>query len=143
MAADTPAPSDFNPADYRILVVDDDAGGLTLMQIILGRAGYQVEIAHDGPEGLALLDTQHFDLAIVDTMMPGWDGFEVAGRIRADPRWSTMLVIIRGFGDVQREKNLAIEAGADGYVNGPIVPKDVVVMIHDMLLKGRQRDQGQ
>ena len=143
MPADPPTPTDFNPADYRILAVNDDTANLMLTKLLLNRAGYQVEIANGGPEGLAMLENQRFDLAIVDTMMPVMDGFEVVQLIRRDNRFDGMLIIVLGYGEEQHENELAIESGADGYLNGPLVYRVLVASVRDILLKGRTSDRGQ
>ena len=143
MPSDTPTPADFSPSDYRILVVDDDPSSPTLKKMILGRAGYQVELAHDGLKGLAMLEAQHFDLAIVDTMMPGMDGFEMVQHIRRQSRFDTMLVVIAGFGEAERESSMAIKVGADDYWTAlaVMVPRGhLESAVHDLLVRGRRHD---
>src|SRR4051812_28286945 len=68
----------------RLLIVDDDAMNRELLQEMVSRLGHESELAQDGWEALAGLHAR-IDLVLLDAMMPGMDGFEVARRIRMDP----------------------------------------------------------
>lgn len=115
MPADTP--SDFNPADYRILVVDDDRDMLSLIQVTLSHIGYRVEVAERGEEGLARLEREPFDLAIVDTYMPDLLGVELLKRVKAGRGRDGLRVVIFGAGKADHDRALA--AGADGWIDKP------------------------
>ncbi len=71
-----------NPATKRILIVDDDAGVVALMQRMLGAAGYVAEGAFDGDEGGRRFAESSWDLVILDRAMPGLSGEELAERIK-------------------------------------------------------------
>jgi len=117
VSADTPTPAEFNPADYRILVVDDDLDMLSLIQVTLGHDGYRVEVAERGGEGLARLESEPFDLVIVDTYMPDMLGIELLRRVRAEARWAGLRVIVFGAGRADHQR--ALDAGADGWIDNP------------------------
>ena len=72
-------------AQQRILLVDDEPRLLHVVGLYLSMEGFEVREAQDGTEALAILDTEQFDLAILDVMMPGVDGIEVCRHIRAQP----------------------------------------------------------
>ena len=84
----------------RILVIDDDDIILDVVREFLSQHGYQVKIAHNGEEGIALFDNgYHFDLVITDIHLPGIDGNAVAKYIRRSDRAGTPIMAISGFTD--------------------------------------------
>ena len=126
----------FTPSDYRILVVDDDLDILSLMQVTLTHDGYRVEVAERGAAGFALLESGHFDLAIIDTYMPDMVGVEMLRRIRADGRWGGLRVVM--FGSGQADRAHALAAGADGWVENPTSHVHLEAAIRQALLNGRR-----
>lgn len=69
----------------RILYVEDDQTIAEMYRIGIGRAGYELAVAPDWPAGRELLHKHHFDLVLLDVMLPGPDGLEALAEIRADP----------------------------------------------------------
>jgi two-component system chemotaxis sensor kinase CheA len=102
--------------DTSVLVVDDALTVRELQRTILERAGYQVRVACDGIEALALLAEQPSDLVLTDVEMPRMDGFGLTEAIRAHPTLSNIpvLVLTSRATDVDRQRGL--DAGADGYI---------------------------
>jgi len=80
----------------RILVIDDEKAILDLIQMVLSKAGFEVEIALDGREGIQKFDSGRFDLVITDILMPGIDGREVVDHIRNSDRPCTPIIGISG-----------------------------------------------
>ena len=76
------ADAGHDPDQVRVLVVDDEKVIRNLLQLSLQRMGYQVVIATDGPEALALFGEYGFDLVLLDILMPGMDGFDVCQELR-------------------------------------------------------------
>ena len=74
----------------RVLVVDDEPSNRELIEALLTELGHDVDMAADGPAALAKLDPSH-DLVLLDVMMPGIDGFEVARRIRNESPVSDII----------------------------------------------------
>lgn len=107
-------------ADTRILIVDDDPDSLDIVQTFLESKGYAVTTARDGKAGLARLDEVRPDLVLLDVMMPGMDGWEVARVIKNHPDLGdtrvVMLTARSGFSDKQE----GLRAGADDYIVKPI-----------------------
>jgi CheY-like chemotaxis protein len=84
----------------RILVIDDDNGILDSVSKVLKYSGYEVEVAHDGEEGVRLFGIAHsFDCVVTDINMPKMNGNEVAERIRNSERADIPLIAISGFGE--------------------------------------------
>lgn len=105
---------------FKILVVDDNPDKLNLLEAALSLAGYQVQIATDGDEALAAIDSYQPDLVITDVMMPRMNGYELAQRIRANPSTKFIPVIMQtAAGHRVEDLRRASEAGALGYITDP------------------------
>ena len=116
-----------------ILVVDDEPNILLSLQFLMKNAGYEVRVAKDGDEALAELERGVPDLVLLDVMMPRRDGFEVCQKIRANPQWKTVRVIMltaRGR-PIEREKGMAL--GADDYIIKPFSTKAVISRVEALL----------
>ena len=75
----------INPAEYKILVVDDVQSNVLLLKALLGREGFNIIYAMNGTEALEKVKSESPDLVLLDVMMPDMDGFEVAGRLKVEP----------------------------------------------------------
>ncbi len=103
----------------KILVVDDDADNRNLLQEVLQRWNCEVVLAEDGLDALSSLDLT-FDLVLLDVNMPLMDGFEVALRIRQEPLFSDLpIIMVTAMAD-RRERLRAVEVGANDFVGKPI-----------------------
>lgn len=114
----------------KILVVDDDPNILELVNIHLSQAGYDVMKAGNGMEALKLLDKDLPDLAIVDVMMPGMDGFELTRRLRDEAAIPVLLLTAKG---ELEDKEKGFLAGSDDYVVKPFEPKELLFRINAIL----------
>lgn len=104
-------------AKFNVLVVDDDADKVNLLEVALRMEGYDVRTASDGVAALAAMDSYQPDLVISDVIMPGMDGYELARRIRESPRTRFIPVILQTAGRREREDlRMGAEAGALGYI---------------------------
>ena len=79
----------------RILVVEDSEGVRELISFTLRNRGYEVEEASNGGTGWSLLEKGHFDLVLLDAMMPVKSGFEICSDLKSDPRRRGLKVMIR------------------------------------------------
>ncbi|MFL5496426.1 MAG: response regulator [Gemmatimonadales bacterium] len=125
----------------RILVVDDDPANRELLARRLEREGHLVVFAADGPQALALLDSDGPDLVLLDVMMPGMDGDEVLRRLRADPRHDNLPVLMISALDEQDAVVRCLEIGADDYLPKGVDPVLLRTRIGACLKKKRLRDQ--
>ena len=117
----------------RILVVDDDENILNLEKTILEQKGFAVTMAAGGPEALALLEKETFDLILLDVMMPEIDGFEVCRRVKENERLKEIPVIFltaKGGGDALAE---GFESGAVMYINKPFTANKLLTIVNTML----------
>jgi CheY-like chemotaxis protein len=124
----TPAPtSGPGPARIRlhVLVVEDNDDAREMMRHLLGMAGHAVRDAADGVAGLSMALAQPPDVAIIDVGLPGLDGFEVARRLRTDPRGSGVtLIALTGYGQSETRAR-ALEAGFDAFLVKPLAAEDL------------------
>jgi DNA-binding response OmpR family regulator len=117
----------------RVLIVDDEPSIVLSLEFLLQRAGYEVAVAADGEAALRAMEAGPPDLVVLDVMMPRLDGFEVCRRIRADPRWRDVKVLILSAKgrDVDLAKGLGV--GADAYVTKPFATKELVARVGALL----------
>src|SRR5918911_4248335 len=105
---------------FSVLVVDDDPDKRMLLTVALEMAGYEVQTAQDGAEGLGAVESFQPDLIITDVMMPKMDGYELARRVRANPltRFIPIIIQTAARNDAQDQRRGA-EVGALGYITDP------------------------
>src|SRR5256885_1259217 len=99
-----------------ILVVDDEPALLASLRYALGRAGYDVTTAPNGPAALKAARSEPFDLILLDVMLPTIDGFEVCRRLREEVRAPIVMLTAR---DEPVDRVVGLEVGADDYVTKP------------------------
>jgi len=110
-------PTDLSP---RILLVDDEQPIQTLLSFPLQRDGYDVVTVADGREALARFAAEHFDLVVLDLMLPRMDGLEVCRRLRAQSgNGKTVPIIMLTARSGELDKVLGLELGADDYITKP------------------------
>ena len=103
----------------RVLVVDDARDVRNLVAAHLKRGGHRVVVAADGPGALEAALEDEFDLAIVDIMMPGMNGYELTEQLRALPRTQDMPIIVLTARAGGADRAHAFRVGADAYVQKP------------------------
>ena len=115
----------------KLLVIDDDPAQCRLVKAIFDRQGFEVLAAHDGPAGLEMAATDQPDVVLLDLRMPGLDGFEVLERFKANMP-SLPVIMLTGSQDV-RDAVRAIQLGAFNYLNKPVNPAEIVVVVRRAL----------
>ena len=104
----------------RVLIVDDERKNRQLIEVMLGEDGYQVLTASCGEDALAMIALSAPDLVLLDVMMPGMDGYQVASRIRADAATAHIpVVILTALGD-RNSMAHGLGAGAAQYLTKPV-----------------------
>jgi CheY-like chemotaxis protein len=116
-----------------ILVVDDEVCFLNILEVILQRAGYRTLVALDGLDGLKLIYEQHPDLVVLDDMLPGISGSEICTKIKHDRNLSGIPVILYSAGLRIRDSEFVKQTGANGILNKPFRPNDVIKLINSFL----------
>lgn len=125
--------------DIRILLVEDDQNLSFVVKDFLGMNGYEVDIAEDGKDGLALFENKAYDLFILDVMLPRMDGFKLAEKIRKkDERTPIIFLTAKS---LQEDKNRGLQAGADDYITKPFDTQELILRIR-AILKRSLREAG-
>ncbi len=126
-------------ADPVVLVVDDLAANLRLMEAVLAPRGHRVILVGSGDEALDILRREDVDIVLLDILMPEMDGYEVCRRIRADQRTAYLpVVMVTASGD--QEKVNAIEAGADDFVAKPFAQPELLARVRSLVRIKRFHD---
>jgi diguanylate cyclase (GGDEF)-like protein len=121
-----------------VLVVDDDPDVARFVEVNLRSAGYDVTVANDGQEAIDRAVELRPDLVLLDVMMPKLDGFEVAQRLRRDPRTSTTSIIMLTAKALSSDKVLGLSSGADDYIIKPFDPVELLARVKGSLRRARE-----
>jgi two-component system, OmpR family, alkaline phosphatase synthesis response regulator PhoP len=114
----------------RILVVDDEESILKVVDYALSEAGYEVRTAIDGPGAEFIFEETQPDLVILDVMLPGKSGLDVARDLRATSNVPIIMLSARGD---EVDRILGLEFGADDYVTKPFSPRELVSRVKAIL----------
>ena len=114
-----------------VLVVDDDERIAASVRRALHYAGYEVSVAHDGPAAVAAAGSENPDLIVLDVMMPGYDGLEVARRLRRAGNDTPILMLTARTSVPDRVDGL--EAGADDYLIKPFAHEELLARVRALL----------
>lgn len=112
---------------YTVLIADDEKEIRELLRLYLEKDGYQVVEAEDGIQAVKLLEKKEIDLALLDIMMPGMDGYQVLKRIREN---SNIPVMILSAKNQDVDKILGLDLGADDYLSKPFNPLEAMARIN-------------
>ena len=114
----------------RILVVEDEKSFSEPLAFLLGKEGYEVEVAADGNEAITKFDKGGADLVLLDLMLPGISGTEVCKQIRAT---SNVPIIMLTAKDDEVDKVVGLELGADDYVTKPYSSRELLARVRAVL----------
>ncbi len=117
-----------------ILVIDDDLDLQQMLRLMLQRGGYKVITTGDGPDGLAKAKQFKPDMAIVDVMMPGMNGYQVVRKMREDPNTAHMAILILTARAQPVDREAAIAAQADDYMPKPFAPNELLAKVNELLV---------
>ena len=119
----------------KILIIDDDVDTLKLVGLMLQKQAYQIVAANNGLQGLEKAENENPDLIVLDVMMPGMDGYEVAKRLRANPLTADTPILIFTAKTQLDEKVTGFEAGADDYLTKPTHPSELNAHVKALLAR--------
>ena len=117
----------------RVLIADDEPNIVTSLEFLLRQKGYDVRVAGAGDEALRVVAEFGPELVLLDVMMPRMSGYDVCQKIRENPAWHGIRIIMLSAKgrDVEVTKGMAV--GADAYVTKPFSTKDLVARVQQML----------
>lgn len=121
---------------HKILIVDDEEDTVRLASKLLENKGFKVITAFNGEEALQKVyqnENNPPDLILLDIKMPKKNGFEVCQKLKQDPKTKNILILIFTAKTFDKDRNLAYELGADGYITKPFSGDNLVKLINDMI----------
>jgi DNA-binding response OmpR family regulator len=124
--------------EARIIVIEDERSIAEAVAARLQSEGYTVDIALDGPAGVAACERMQPDLVVLDLMLPGLDGIEVCKRIQHDRPVPVLMLTAR---DTEADLLVGLAVGADDYMTKPFSMRELIARVH-ALLRRVERDSG-
>jgi DNA-binding response OmpR family regulator len=113
-----------------VLLVDDDVELTSMLAQYLKREGFDAHAVHDGESGAIAAASGHYEIVVLDVMMPGMSGMEVLRRIRADSRIPILMLTARGD---NIDRIVGLDMGADDYIPKPCMPGELVARLRAVL----------
>ena len=117
----------------KILIVDDEENIVISLEFLIEQAGYELQIAKNGEEALALVASFAPDLMLLDVMMPKINGFEVCRRVRETPEGQQLKIIMLTAKGREVEITKGLAMGADAYITKPFSTKELMAQGQQML----------
>lgn len=130
----------INPAEFKLLVVDDVQTNVLLLKALLGKEGYGILVANNGQEALEVIRNENPDLILLDVMMPGMDGFEVAERLKSEEFCCEIpIIFLTALDDTQSIVN-GFKLGVGDFISKPFRKEELMVRIkHQLSLVAARR----
>jgi len=125
----------------KILVVDDEIDILTLLEYNLGKTGFKVISAKDGPEGIESAKREKPNLIILDIMLPSMEGTDVCKSLKKDETTSHIPVIMLTAKGEEVDRIVGLELGADDYITKPFSPRELILRIKAVLKRGQRQEK--
>jgi DNA-binding response OmpR family regulator len=117
----------------KILIADDEPNIVVSLEFLMKQKGYVVRVANTGEDALAAIGDFGPDLILLDVMMPRMSGYDLCQRVRENPEWQAIRIIMLSAKgrDIEVTKGMAV--GADAYVTKPFSTKDLIAKVQELL----------
>ena len=117
----------------KILIADDEPNIVVSLEFLMKQKGYVVRVANTGEDALAAIAEFVPDLILLDVMMPHMSGYDLCQRVRENPAWQAIKIIMLSAKgrDIEVTKGMAV--GADAYVTKPFSTKDLIAKVQELL----------
>ncbi len=119
-----------------VLLVDDEPGILTALEFLVQKAGYHTLTATNGEQGLALAQAHRPNVVVLDVMMPGMDGFQIAKHIRANPELEDCRIVFLTAKGATRDRFEGYDSGAEIYIAKPFDNERLIDAIEELIAFG-------
>ncbi|MGO9933900.1 MAG: response regulator [Steroidobacteraceae bacterium] len=139
IGSNPPSADPSAPREARVLLVDDDRELCQMLSEYLVAEHFDVKSVHDGGEALAELQANHFEIVILDVMLPSVGGFDVLRKLGAS--YDTPILMLTARGD-DIDRIVGLELGADDYLSKPFNPRELVARIRAILRRANSRPSG-
>ena len=116
-----------------ILVVDDEQSITDFVSYSLMKEGFKVDVANNGEDALEQATRKHYDLFVLDIMLPGMDGYELCRRLRSR---TTAPVLFLSARDTELDKVVGLEIGGDDYLAKPFGVRELIARVHALIRRG-------
>ena len=120
----------------KILIVDDEPHIITALEFLMQQQGFEIAKAYNGEEALGILDSFHPDVVVLDVMMPGMDGFELAKMIRTKPQFEDSRIIFLTAKGTDEDKEKGYVNGGDVYIPKPFDNNHLITTINEVIAYG-------
>jgi two-component system, OmpR family, alkaline phosphatase synthesis response regulator PhoP len=120
----------------KVLIADDEPNIVTSLEFLMTKSGYEVAVARNGDEALALVESFMPDLVLLDVMMPRRSGYEVCQRVRERPEWAHVRIVMLSAKGREAEVSKGLSIGADAYVTKPFSNRELLARIGELLGDG-------
>ena len=117
----------------KVLIADDEPNIVTSLEYLMTKSGYEVAIARNGEEALALVESFQPDLVLLDVMMPRRSGYEVCQRMRERPEWGRIKIVMLSAKGRDAEVSNGLAIGADAYVTKPFSNRELIARVGGLL----------
>jgi two-component system, OmpR family, alkaline phosphatase synthesis response regulator PhoP len=117
----------------KVLIADDEPSIVTSLEFLMKKSGYEVKVARNGDEALALVASFRPDAILLDVMMPGKNGFEVCQRIREKPEWRAVKIVMLTAKGREAEITKGVSLGADLYLTKPFSTQELLAQVKRLL----------
>lgn len=124
----------------KVLIADDEPNIVTSLEFLMTKSGYEVEVARNGEEALALVESFMPDLVLLDVMMPQRSGYDVCQKMRERPEWRHIKIVMLSAKGREAEVSKGLSLGADAYVTKPFSNRELIAKVGGLLGQNAKTD---
>jgi two-component system, OmpR family, alkaline phosphatase synthesis response regulator PhoP len=126
----------------KVLIADDEPNIVTSLEFLMKKSGYEVVIARNGEEALALVESFAPDLVLLDVMMPRRSGYEVCQKMRERAEWRHIKIVMLSAKGREAEVSKGLSLGADAYVTKPFSNRELIAKVGGLLGENARPESG-
>ena len=131
---------EINPSEYTVLIVDDTIANVLLLKVLIGNQKYRIVTAGNGMEALQAVEKESPDLILLDIVMPGMNGYEVAEKLKADPQTQEIPIIFLTALNSTNDIVKGFKTGASDYISKPFNKEELLIRVtHQISLIAAKR----
>jgi two-component system sensor histidine kinase/response regulator len=124
---------EINPSEYKVLIVDDVMSNVVLLKVLLTNEHYQIATANNGQQALDFLAKDTADLILLDVMMPGLSGFEVAEKLKKDPKTQEIPIIFLTALNSTTDIVKGFQSGANDFISKPFNKEELLIRVNHQI----------